>query len=312
MAVPPAFDIGGGLPLALARAVSVAAMLSQFRHAGVPRLRGAPGVRPRCRRTPWRRVQRRLLGLTRAGLAAGLLALLAWLVAQAADIAPVASVPRALAAVPVVLADTAFGHLDRGPVRPPARRGPGRAGGAAPRWRFATGAGARAAGRAQPRRVHGPMPVRACCCVAEIAHLLGAAAWLGGLVPLLLVVQVAPARAGALAARWFSPMGKLCVVALAASALVQGWVLVGSIPGLVGTAYGWMALGKLGLFGVLFSVRRGSTATASRRRCCADAPAAAKRTLVRSIAVQTGFGLATVAAAAVLGSLPPAMHEPPM
>ena len=41
---------------------------------------------------------------------------------------------------------------------------------------------------------------------------------------------VAPPRGGAMAARWFTPLGKLCVVAVAASAAVQGWVLVGSVP----------------------------------------------------------------------------------
>ena len=142
---------------------------------------------------------------------------------------------------------------------------------------------------------------------ADVVHLLAAGVWLGGLLPLLLLVRDAPPKTGALAARWFSPLGKCCVVALAVTALFQGWVLVASIPGLVGTAYGWMVGVKLALFGVLFAF-----ALANRYWL---APAllpdhlAAKRPLVCSIAVQTGFGLAIIAAAAVLSSLAPAMHE---
>ena len=44
---------------------------------------------------------------------------------------------------------------------------------------------------------------------------------------------------------------------VAASALVQGWVLVGGLPGLVGTPYGWVALAKLGLLAVLLGFADG-------------------------------------------------------
>lgn len=41
-------------------------------------------------------------------------------------------------------------------------------------------------------------------------------------------------------------------------------------------------------------------------------PVGAKWTLIRSIAVQTGFGLAIVVAAGVLSNLPPSLHEQPV
>ena len=47
---------------------------------------------------------------------------------------------------------------------------------------------------------------------SDCVHLLAAGAWLGGLLPLLLVVRGTPPLVGALAARWFSPLGKACVV----------------------------------------------------------------------------------------------------
>jgi mono/diheme cytochrome c family protein len=105
-------------------------------------------------------------------------------------------------------------------------------------------------------------------------------------------------------------MGKLCVAALAISAAYQGWALVESVPGLVGTAYGWTIMVKLVLFAVLLAF-----AWANRYRL---APALlrenagiAKAALVRSVAVQTMFGMAIIGAAAVLSSLPPSMHVQP-
>ena len=89
---------------------------------------------------------------------------------------------------------------------------------------------------------------------ASAVHLLAVGAWLGGLPPLLLVVWRAPPRTGALAARWFSPLGQWCVAGLVLSAAVQGWVLVGGVAGWVGTAYGWAAVAKTGLFAALFSL----------------------------------------------------------
>jgi hypothetical protein len=127
----------------------------------------------------------------------------------------------------------------------------------------------------------------------------------------MLFVRLSPAKNGAAAARWFSPMGKLCVPALAFSAAFQGWVLVESVPGLVGTACGWMVVVKLLLFAVLLGF-----AWANRYRLAPallrDNPEIAKAALVRSVAVQTAFGVAIVFAAAVLSNLPPSMHVQPV
>src|SRR6202034_1896360 len=100
----------------------------------------------------------------------------------------------------------------------------------------------------------------------------------------------APPEAGATAARYFSPMGKLCLYGLVVSAAYQGWSLLGGAAGVIGSAYGWMAIVKAALFAVLFGF-----AWINRYRL---APAllnaygdGATRVLVRSIALQTGFGL---------------------
>ena len=288
----------------IARAVSVAALLCVF---GISTFRVFVAARVVGRmpaaEDPF---ERRLCRATRVAAAGGVAGLMAWLVVQTGDMA---GAEPAVRAIPAVLWGTRFGHL----VAWQAAALLGVAASACmSRGRVALGFAAVALGL-QAGHGHaasmqdGPRLLLA----SDLVHLLAAGAWLGGLVPLLLVVRDAPAKVAASAARWFSPMGKLCIVALVGSALFQGWVLVGSLPGLVGTAYGWMALVKLALFGVLFAfaaVNRYRLAPALLGRD----PTAARRALVRSIAVQTGFGLAITAAASVLGGLPPAMHEQPV
>ncbi len=138
-------------------------------------------------------------------------------------------------------------------------------------------------------------------------HLLAGAVWLGGLLPLLIVVQSVPIPAAALACRRFSPLGTVCVLVLAATAGFQFWVLIGGLPGLLGTAYGLVALAKIVLFAILLGF-----AAANRLRLTPgladDAPEQARRRMRRSLAGETALGLLVVLAAGVLASLPPAMH----
>jgi mono/diheme cytochrome c family protein len=146
--------------------------------------------------------------------------------------------------------------------------------------------------------------------LSESLHLVAAGAWLGGLLPLLALVAAVPAEAALRASRRFSPLGTACAIALAATALFQSWVLIGGVPGWIGTGYGLVALAKLALFLVLLGF-------AARNRlhlspALASAAAKAKRALVRSIAWETGAGLLVVLAAGLLTSLPPAMHEQPV
>lgn len=304
----PVFAIEGGLPLALTRGLAVAALLSAFgclvfRAAVLPRAAaGAPDAAASAG-------QLDALARRSLGTALGLLA--AWLVVQTADLAG-SGIVDGLASVPAVLGSTLFGHvlaLQAGAAAGAlmtVRRWPGFAlalsgaavllqAGHGHAWSMESGPGEGSPGL---------------LLIAGLVHLLAAGAWLGGLWPLLIVVRDGSPRAGALAARWFSPVGKACVASIVLSSAAQSWVLVGTLPGLVGTAYGWVALAKLGLLGVLLAF-----AAANRYRLAPallrTSPEAARRRLVRAVAVQTGFGLATVLAAGVLSNLPPAMHEQP-
>lgn len=302
----PGFAIEGGLPLALTRDLAVAALLSAFgclvfSAAVLPRAAaGAPDAAASTER---------LDALARRSLGAALGLLAAWLVVQTADLAG-SGIVDGLASVPAVLGGTLFGHV--------LILQAGAAAGALMAVRHWTGLALALSGTAvllQAGHGHawsmesGPGEGSpGLLLIAGLVHLLAAGAWLGGLWPLLIVVRDGSPRAGALAARWFSPMGKACVAGIVLSSAAQSWVLVGSWPGLVGTAYGWVALAKLGLLGVLLAF-----AAANRYRLAPallrTSPEAARRRLVRAVAVQTGFGLATVLAAGVLSNLPPAMHE---
>ncbi|HYZ64134.1 MAG TPA: hypothetical protein VE650_16925, partial [Acetobacteraceae bacterium] len=56
---------------------------------------------------------------------------------------------------------------------------------------------------------------------SDIAHLLAASAWLGGLVPLALLIAAAPPGIAARASARFSGLGTVCVLVLAVTASWQ-------------------------------------------------------------------------------------------
>ncbi len=91
---------------------------------------------------------------------------------------------------------------------------------------------------------------------ADAVHLLAAGVWLGGLLPLGMVVVSSRAKQlsnddAVLVLSRFSGMAYLAVAALVAFGLLNGWFLVGSLSALIGTTYGELLLLKLGLFGLM-------------------------------------------------------------
>jgi putative copper export protein/mono/diheme cytochrome c family protein len=309
--VQPSFDLQGGLALALVRGLSVAALLSVFGTL-LFRIVVAPRAFARVEVACEAAIKRRLLATAQISIVAGLLATVAWTAMQAGYMADADSAAEALAAVPRVVSTTEFGHLVA--LQVVVLLGVAGAIGLCDRevrLRVALGLATIAvvlqAGHSHAYSMDRGASLLTGC---DVLHLLGAGGWLGGLVPLMLLIRVAPPRAGAVGAWRFSPLGKWCIGALLVSASYQGWVLVASIPGLIGTWYGWMVLTKLALFGVLVGF-----ACANRYRftpaLMQGDPIAAKRVIVRSIVLQSLFALAIVAAAAVLSALPPSMHEQP-
>jgi copper resistance protein D len=91
--------------------------------------------------------------------------------------------------------------------------------------------------------------------VSDAAHLLAAGAWLGGLIPLVLILStdrrdqdVSLASDLDQVLMRFSGMGYVAVATLVGTGLVNSWYLVGNVTGLLETAYGRVLVTKLVLF----------------------------------------------------------------
>jgi putative copper export protein/mono/diheme cytochrome c family protein len=146
---------------------------------------------------------------------------------------------------------------------------------------------------------------------SEALHLLAAGLWLGSLLPLLRSLAVLPPLAAAAACRRFSPVGMAAVLILAGSGMVQGFILIGNLPGLFGTAYGQVALLKMTLFGLMLVLAMYNRLTLTDRLTATD-PALARRRLRLSIMAETALAALLVAAAVTMASLTPAAHEQPL
>lgn len=142
---------------------------------------------------------------------------------------------------------------------------------------------------------------------SELVHLAAAGAWLGGLVPLVLALRALPPPQGAALAGRFSWLGQVCIVALAGSAAYQGWVLLGGVRGLVGTGYGWTAIGKTVLFAAMLALAARHRLRLTPLLAAGPDAAGARCALVRSVAAESAVGLLVVLLAALLASLPPGM-----
>jgi putative copper resistance protein D len=291
------FDLDGGLALALLRAVSVAGLFSVFGGL-VFRAIVAP---PALARLPVPRlIEERLRSLVLISIAVNLVATLGWLILQAADLSDAPSFSASLAALPTVLSRTTFGHVLTVQVAVMVALVPC-LWLATPVALALSAAGiVLQAGHSHAAAMDGGLSL---LLAADVVHLLSGGAWLGGLLPLLLFVWWAPPKVGAVAARWFSPMGQVCIAGMVLSASYQGWVLVESWQGLFGSAYGWVVLSKTALFVVLFGF-----AVANRYWFGSNlARSGAKHMLMRSIALQTCVGVLVLSAAAILSGLAPPM-----
>jgi putative copper export protein len=137
--------------------------------------------------------------------------------------------------------------------------------------------------------------------------MLAVGAWIGGLLPLAIGLGDDPVRK----ARRFSLIGFGAVIVLAASAYIQAAILVGGLPGLLGTAYGLTVLVKTGLFVALLGF-----AALNRFRLSpaltGPSPDRALLWLRRSIYAEACTGVMAVLAASGLSELPPGGHEQPI
>jgi putative copper export protein/mono/diheme cytochrome c family protein len=154
---------------------------------------------------------------------------------------------------------------------------------------------------------------------ADVLHLVSAAVWVGALLPLALLLgaasrngdetSVAIARSAVLR---FSLLGVGSVATLLLTGIVNSWILVGSVPALVGTDYGHLLLVKIALFLVMVAI-----ATVNRFRLrprLVQEPGIVAThgllaQLARNSAIEAILGAFILVIVAVLGTIPPGLHQ---
>jgi len=156
--------------------------------------------------------------------------------------------------------------------------------------------------------------------LADALHLLAAGAWIGGLLPLWLLLASARrshddrwTEFAHAATRRFSLMGMASVAALVATGLFNAWILVGSFPALLNTEYGRLLVAKLALFAIMLGLAVVNRLYLTPRLAQPSGPLQAQALggLIRNSAVEIGFGLIIFAIVGALGTLHPAIHLVP-
>jgi putative copper resistance protein D len=152
--------------------------------------------------------------------------------------------------------------------------------------------------------------------VSDVVHCFAAGAWIGGLVPLaLLLAQARHSRQRMLpayhATRRFSALGMMAVAALIASGTFNAWVMVGSFRALATTLYGQVLLVKLALFAVMLAVAISNRLYFMPRLVAERSVSArAHKQLLRNSSIEIALGLLIFGIVGVLGTLHPATHAP--
>jgi putative copper resistance protein D len=151
-------------------------------------------------------------------------------------------------------------------------------------------------------------------------HLAAAGIWLGGLLPLLIILLQAHRNRDAAwiafcwqATRRFSPLGSVCVGTLLATGALNALLLVGKWTALIGSDYGRLLLVKILLFAAMIGIAavnkfRFTPDLAALSRDARRGNASPALRLLRSVAIETSAGLAILAIAATLGSMSPAIE----
>jgi copper resistance protein D len=151
---------------------------------------------------------------------------------------------------------------------------------------------------------------------ADVLHLIAAAAWIGALLPLVLLFaavakddnSIAIART---ATTRFSTLGMVSVGTLLVTGIVNSWYLVGSIDALTLTNYGKLLLAKIVLFLAMVAIAAINRLYLTPR-LLQKADAAVSRDALRHLQRHAGIealaGAAIIVIVGVLGTMAPASH----
>jgi putative copper resistance protein D len=148
---------------------------------------------------------------------------------------------------------------------------------------------------------------------ADALHLCGAAAWIGGLMSLALLLDVlrrphAPARPALQldVVRRFSCLGIVSVATLVISGIINAWILVGSFRALVVTDYGWILMSKIGAFLVMVTLAAINRLWLTPRLAAPGSNSL--HALTRNTVAEIALGLLIFVLVGLLGTLHPAAH----
>jgi copper resistance protein D len=152
--------------------------------------------------------------------------------------------------------------------------------------------------------------------VADVLHLIAAAAWVGALLPLIVLLAAAGADDASLAmARMattrFSILGIVSVGTLLVTGIVNTYYLAGSRPALLHTDYGRLLLIKIALFLAMVAiaaVNRFRLTPQLLQQASIVASRDALRRLRHNAAIETLAGATVIAIVAALGTMPPGIH----
>jgi putative copper resistance protein D len=146
---------------------------------------------------------------------------------------------------------------------------------------------------------------------ADALHLIAAAAWLGGLVPLVLLLAAASRAGNETAAqiadratRRFSVLGIVAVATIVATGGVNAVVLVGGLPALVASDYGRVLLIKIAVFAIMLALAADNRLGLSPR--IREVPF--MRRLALNALAEVWLGLVVIVIVSVLGTLVPGTH----
>jgi putative copper resistance protein D len=151
----------------------------------------------------------------------------------------------------------------------------------------------------------------------DVFHLITAAAWVGGLVPLLIFLgpqarSSEPPLADCYSVlRRFSTLAAWSVAVLAGSGLL--WFMTNGLRSFLGTDYGDLVLVKIALLIVMLGFGAANRYWLTPLLLPSNVPmeenTRALRLLCASVSIEIALGLVVICVVAVLGQLPPPGHE---
>jgi copper transport protein len=151
--------------------------------------------------------------------------------------------------------------------------------------------------------------------VADVAHVIAAALWTGGLGFLFLALKLAEEDRWPLATRAvprFSNMAVVSVVVLLTAGVISGYLQVRTWSALWETEYGLLLLGKVALVLPLLALGAYNNRYAVPRLKAGIASVLERRRFLRAAGVELGIMVAIVAVTAVLVNAEPARTEAAM